>query len=274
MKDFMVATDLSERSDRALRRAIALARAHGGRCHLVHIVDEGLPDETARSYRAAAMAQLERIVQAEAGDTELRARVVSGDPLVEIPRMARELEADLVVLGLHRPRAFLDRLRETTMERLVQLMRRPVLLVHDRADHPYRKILVPVSFSPACATALTAARALAPQAEIAAFHAVHLPFSGLTGEGPGGPMDRELTHEAEAARAVWCEGQGLAAELCAVTPVSGSLGETVDAQIARENPDLIALGVHTRSGMAPYALGSFAARLVRNPPTDLLLAHP
>ena len=40
------------------------------------------------------------------------------------------------------------------------------------------------------------------------------------------------------------------------------------------NPDLIALGAHTRSGLSPYTLGSFAANLVRHPPTDLLLAHP
>lgn len=274
MKTVLVASDLSERSDRAVRRAICIAREHGGSCVVLHVVDDDLPSRLAPRIHAEAETELVRFVEAEKGEVDVAARVVSGDPLTVIPDIAREIDADLVVLGLHRKRRILDHLRETTMERLVGLMTRPVLLVREHADHPYTKILAPVSYSPACATALLAARALAPDADIASIHAIHLPFTGLTGEQPGGPMDRELTAESEAKRTAWCDAHGLDAELCAVTTVTSSFYDMIDTQIRAHCPDLIVMGAHTRSGFSPHTLGGFAANLVRQPPTDLLLAHP
>ena len=104
-------------------------------------------------------------------------------------------------------------------------------------------------------------------------HAVYRPFAGLTDERPGGAMDRDMRAEAETRRNDWCATQGLAAELCAVTPITGSLGEVIGREVRAFRPDLIALGAHTRGGLAPHTLGSFAAELIRNPPTDLLLAR-
>jgi len=43
MKKFLMATDLSARSDRAVERAVALARELGAKLKIVHVVDEDLP---------------------------------------------------------------------------------------------------------------------------------------------------------------------------------------------------------------------------------------
>lgn len=274
MRVFLVATDLSERSDRAVRRALRLARQHEAACHVLHVVDDALPRDMAETIRDGAQERLRRFVASQPDGEGAEVAVLIGDPLVTIAEQARARNADLVVFGLHRPRPFLDIACETTVERMIRLSRRPALLVHDMADHDYARILAPVSFSGACATALDTARKLAPEAEISAFHAVHLPFAGLTHEHPGGTMDRELTAEAEEARHAWCAAQGLPEELCAVTPVTGSLGEVMDRQIAAFKPDLIALGAHTRGRFSTHPLGSFAAALLRDPPVDLLLAHP
>lgn len=274
MKAILVATDLSERSDRAVKRAIRIARDHGAQCHVLHVVDDAIPGDMADKQRADAEARLGRFLAHEDAGDFAKPSVVVGDPLNEIPAEARTVGADLVVLGLHRRRPILDALRETTMERLVRLLDAPVLIVRDPADHAYGTILAPVSFSTACATALKAARGLSPEAKIAAFHAIHLPFSGLTGEQPGGPMDRALTEEAEIMRAKWCDTQGLPEDLCQVTPVSGSFYEMVSSQVEAMKPDLIAIGAHTRSGIALHSLGGFTASLMRNPPTDLLVARP
>lgn len=274
MKTFVVATDLSERSDRAVRRAIRLARKHDAACHVLHVVDVALPADMAEGLRAEVETRLRRFVDAQPGGTAAKVAAVTGDPLVTIAQEARRLEADIVLFGLHRSRPFLDNLRETTVERMVRMSRRPALLVRDPADHDYARILAPVSFSGACATALSAARRLAPQAEISAVHAVYLPFAGLTREHPGGAMDTELTAEAEATRGEWCTAQGLPEELCVVTPISGSLGEVIDRHIRSFKPDMIALGAHTRSRFSTHSLGSFAAALLHDPPTDILLAHP
>lgn len=163
---------------------------------------------------------------------------------------------------------------ETAVTRRVQLPRAPTLLVRDPATHEHEWILVHVRFSDACAAARRTARKRAPEAETFASHAVDLPFAGLTHEHRGGAMDHELTAEAEATRNTWCAAQGLSKELCAVTPVTGSLGPVTDRHIKDFKPDLIALGTHTRSRFSIHPLGRFAAALVRDPPTDLLLAHP
>lgn len=274
MKKILVATDLSERSDRAVRRAMRIAKDHQGTCLVLHVVDDAMPPSLAEKVHREAQVELERFVEAEKGETEATVEVLTGDPVDAIPGRARSWGADLIVLGLHRPRAMLDYLRETTMERLVRLLDTPVLLVHEHADHDYRRVLAPVSFSPACAAALKTARVLAPEADISAFHAIYLPFSGLTGEQPGGAMDRELSAEAETARIKWREQENLPDDLCEVTTVTGSFYDMLASQLEAHKPDLIALGAHTRGGLAPYTLGAFAAKLVRNPPTDLLLAQP
>ncbi len=274
MRVFLVATDLSIRSDRAVRRGLRLAHSHNAVCHVLHAVDDALPRDMAEPHRADAEARLQRFVEAQPHNTAVEVAAVIGDPLVVIVEAARRLDADVVLFGLHRPRPFLDGFSETTVERMVRLSRRPALLVRDPADHDYCKILAPVSFSGACARALDTARWLAPKAEIAAFHAVHLPFAGITHERPGGTMDREMTEEAMAVRSDWCEAQGLAEELCQVTPLSGSLTEVLDRQFQAFKPDLIALGTHTRGRFSTHPLGSFAAELLHDPPADILLAHP
>ena len=43
MKRIMFATDFSERSDRALRRAVILAKAHDAVLEIVHVVDDDRP---------------------------------------------------------------------------------------------------------------------------------------------------------------------------------------------------------------------------------------
>ena len=250
MKRFLVASDLSERSDRAVQRALKLARAHRAECHILHVVDEDLPADIAAMMRDEAAARLTRDVAALAGGETATTEAVIGDPVLVIAEQARARDADLVVFGIHRPRAFFDMLCQTTVERMVRLIDRPALLVRNPATEDYSRVLVPVSFSSACAKALSAAQALLPEAEISAFHAVHLPFAGLTHEKPGGPMDRELTAEAEAVRSSWCVDQGLPEALCEVTPMTGSLIEVLDRRIEAERPQLIALGAHTRNRLA------------------------
>ncbi|MDH3262397.1 MAG: universal stress protein [Paracoccaceae bacterium] len=274
MKKILVATDLSERSDRAVRRALRLAALSGAECHVLFVVDDSLPQDIAQTLLKDAGLRLRRFLDAApGGGAAAQDTAVLGDPITTVCDKAAELGADLVVLGLHRPRPFLDALRETTMERLVRLLRLPVLLVRDPADHDYQSVLAAVSFSPACAAALRAARWVAPSARISAFHANLIPFAGFTGEGPGSATARQMAREAEAACEEWAGSEALPADLAEVEIVTGSLGQVFERQLRTTGADLVALGAHTRSVYLASSLGSFAAELIRNPPTDLLIAR-
>lgn len=274
MKTILVATELSERSDRAVRRALRLATASGAECHALFVADDSLPEDIAEPFRAQAEARLRRFLDAAPGGGTAHATALLGDPVATITDHASAIGADLVVLGLHRPRPFLDALRETTMERLVRLLPQPVLLVRDPADHDYRSVLAPVSLSPACASALRAARAVAPDARLRAFHAIYIPFGGLTGESPGGAMAAAMHREAEAARAEWSAAGALTEDMAEVELITGGLREVFDRQLQATGADLVVLGAHTRSLYLAHGLGSFTAEMIRNPPTDLLVARP
>jgi nucleotide-binding universal stress UspA family protein len=273
MKSILVASDLSERSDRAVRRAIRLAREHGATCHVLHVIDQELPADLASRWREDAGTRLARFIEGlDTEGVEVSHEERVGDLLVAIPELVSDRDVDLVVLGLHRRRAFLDRLRETTMERLVRLLRKPVLLVREPAGHSYETVLAPVSFSPACTAACRAARAVAPKARLHAFHSIPMPYSGLTGEKSGGAMSRALIAEAEAVRADWLAQDGPDLTPEQIELETGPLREVMASQLAKVRPDLIAIGAHTRFALAPHLLGSFAAELVRDAPADLLIA--
>lgn len=274
MQTILVTTDLSERADRAVSRALRLAASTGADCHVLFVSDDNLPQDLAATLRDKGESRLRRFL--DAAPHGRRAKVIAslGDPVPTICDTAAALNADLVVLGLHRPRPFLDALRETTMERLVRHLPQPVLLVRDPADHDYRSVLAAVSFSPACASALRAARAIAPEARISGFHAIHIPFVGLTGEGPGSATARQMLHEAETARNEWTRSEDLPPELAEVTMITDGITQAFERQLVAKEADLVALGAHTRSHYLANGLGSFAAALIRNPPTDLLIARP
>lgn len=274
MKTILVATDLSERSDRAVLRALRLAAATGAECHALFVTDD-LPQDIAGPLQASAEERLRRFLDAApGGGGRAHARTVAGHPVEAIRDTAAEIGADLVVLGQHRPRPFLDALRETSMERLVRILPRPVLLVRNPADQDYRNVLVPVSFSAACAAALRAARDVAPEAVLSSFHALHIPFRGITGEGPDSAMARQMVSEVEMARGAWLKGEELPADLPEVEIIPGGLIQTFERRMQSTGADMVALGAHTRGRYVVSGLGSFAAGLIRHPPADLLIARP
>lgn len=274
MKSIVVATDLSERSDRAMHRALLLAKQHDIQLHVISIVDAAMPDDLARPLRLSIEERLPVQIDALNTGASYDVTVTSGDITEALTQFVVAKEADLVVLGLHRPRTFLDSLRETTMERIVTASTVPVLLVKESADHDYTSVLGLVSYSRACATALDAALTLAPEAEVKAIHALHVPYAGLTGGDTDSEMAKAVRQEAEAEAAKWLETVPSDNDNFEHTIVTGGLRGIMMQTVADTKPDMLAIGAHTRSGLFLHRIGGFAAELVREPPTDLLIAPP
>lgn len=273
MKTLIVATDLSERSERAVERALSLAEVHDATCHVVSVVDDALPLDISDKMAASIKERLTEMAAAHAFGARTEITVLRGDVSEMLIRFAMMQEADLVVLGMHRPRTFLDGLRETTMTRVVAASPAPVLLVKNDPGMPYRKALVPVSFSASCAAAVRAVQRLAPKASLVAFNALHVPFRSLTGSGES-QMATAVRQEAEAVRNAWLIETGLEAKLDAPEIIEGAVRMVMDEMLALEQADLLAIGAHTRSGLSVHSLGSFASELVRDPPVDLLVSPP
>lgn len=271
MPRIVAATDLSSRGDRAVHRAILLARARGARLTVITVIDEAAAAALARQRMARAEAELARIVGsfAEAAGAVIDTCVLPGDPVGAVAGYAVAEAADLLVLGRHRDRPIADLLRQTTAERIVALVPCPVLVVSAAPSVPYANVLSAIDFSPGSAAAAASALSFAPQARQKGLHLYPVPHRGLM---PEDAVPAAL-HEAERAEAAWRRRFGIPANRLPIRLVEGGAGGLAGA-IAAAGPDLVVLGAHGQGGLAAALLGRSAAALLRDPPCDLLVVQP
>ncbi len=259
MTTILVASDLTDRSAPAIARAVLLAATLPARLVAVTALDPDADGATVAAARPALLAAL--AARPEAAGVDYAAEAYLGPPDQAIPAAAAAVGAELLVLGLHRPRV-LDTLRLTTMERMLAAARCPVLLARAPAPAPYARILALTAFGPSCAAAILAARRLAPAARMQLLHAQSLSLADRL------HPDRAAAEAAEAA-AVWAAR--LPPEVPAPMIVPGGLHELLALAVEEFRPDLLALGASSRSD--PGALGHHVRDLIRDPPADVLVAR-
>ena len=275
LRTLIAATDLTPRSAAVLPRAAQLARDHGARLILAHALDstaagvKRLRLKPRKDPRAMAEARLTTLAAAYP-DLPISLHIEDGKPEAVIIRLAEQHDADLIVLGLHKPRRVLETLRMTQMEHITQSASCPVLIAHTPSERPYHKILGAITFAPASAAALHVADCLAPGAELHAIHALQLPLSAKL---PAVDLmaSPEMT-EAEMLRRAFLDLDVTPQRLIAPEIVPGGVHEVLQFRIAELDPDLIVIG--SQSGRSTTRLGNYTRDLMRAPPKDMLIAKP
>ncbi|RMH49576.1 MAG: universal stress protein [Alphaproteobacteria bacterium] len=278
MKPILVATDLSERADRAIERAFLLGSEHGAEVVVLTVLEEALAERLGADVTKATRDRLTSHVAslAVAHGVPHRVEVALGKPYREILAQAAQCNPELIVMGMHRENGLLDLFRGTTVARVARGGVWPVLLVRDHPDRPYQRALVAVDFSDASRRALQAVRRLAPAAERWLVHAYTVPFRGYiaVGADPGAviasPEGRAADAEARREMAAFLESVG--PEPNPPIVAEGGVLSVLHRARAEVKPDLIAVGRHGRPGLLHAILGSVAEELLRDPPCDLLVA--
>jgi nucleotide-binding universal stress UspA family protein len=142
----LVAFDFSDTSKTALTYGRNLARAFGGRLHVIHIADvistsaaqfypEGPGDPEAKAI-GLALNQLKTVLAGEdAADARPAVRVAS-DPALAIVDYAKELHADLIVIGTHGRTGVSRLLMGSVAEHVVRTAPCPVLVVRP-SEHEF-----------------------------------------------------------------------------------------------------------------------------------------
>lgn len=169
------ATDFSPTADRALDHAESLARRHGARLVVAHVIEPwptttvapiAVVDDTERILRAAATRRLEALVAPRAArGLAVETRVVAGGPGHESVELARSVDADVIVAGTHGRSGIAHLVYGSTAEYIVRRSPIPVLTVHPNDPAPAPRpetILVPSDLSPGAERALEAAIRLFP----------------------------------------------------------------------------------------------------------------
>lgn len=278
MKTILVATDLSVRSDRAIERAMVLAKYHQADLHVAHIVDEALPDSITLHQKEVAEDKIRNhVISLAANDVpSIKIDVKIDNSSEGIIRHARNIQADLIILGVH-DSAREDFFRGTTSERIIRMSEFPVLVVKEHSAADYQRIAIAVDFSIHSRRAIEFTLAMAPKAEIYLIHAYQIPFAGLmygsdthsqVREEEQKRMEHMISREMETFfRAMGVNPTDLQKKQILKC---GEVRQVIGQEVDRLKPDLIALGTHGRTGIAHAFLGSVAEDILGKPPCDAL----
>lgn len=279
IKHILVATDLSDRSERACERGIRLARERAATVNLLHVVEGGLRAQVQERRRALAEEHL-REWFASVPETErsgVRFSVETGDPFAVILERAQERNAGLIVLGEPGKKGLKDLFVGTTAERVVRHSDRPVLIVRQTAPGAYRRVLVAIDFSEGASRALDAAYEVAPGAEFLAVHAWQVPPVGLaTRQAVEKAMEEEnrlLGRRIERQAHDHLVAIASPSRAPRVEMREGNPFFVIREAMTSFQPDLLAMGTHARSGIAVAMVGSLAREFLAEAPCDVLVAR-
>lgn len=274
-RSLLVATDLSSRCDRALDRAVLLARQWQARLVVVTVLERelgGLPRGEAAELRDRAR----RLLQADLGDqgVPFEVHVARGNVAAALLPLAAQCE--LVVTGTARAHGLGRLVRGSTVDALARRSPVPVLVVRQRGRHPYPQLIVGSDWSPASERALRVACGWWPATPATLFHAYGAALPARTGVDLAQARDTGGEQATRAARRFL--GSALPEDR---TPrrlaqwlEAGDPGLLLEQHGNQRPEDLVVLGTEGRSGLVGRLLGSVAERILDMVPSDVLLVRP
>lgn len=276
---FLVATDFSTRSDRALRRASLLARQVSAELILVHVIDDDRPKRLIEAERLEAEALLAEfaVTLRESDGIACDSRVVFGDAFQALADAAGDTGADLLVLGPHRRQILRDTFLGTTAERTIRTSGKPVLMANSVPAGPYRSVVLATDFSPASLAAAEAAKRLGllESAAVVALHMLDLPEEGPVVRATMAVTEyekflAEAEQHAHAKLERFNREIGVAAAGQVLRPAEEPIGMAVNCFAKSVNAGLVVAGTSGRTGLEKWLLGSVAESILSHAEMDVL----
>lgn len=184
-KRLLCASDLTPRSDRAVRRAAILARQMNADVLFVHVVSDQQPERVmqlkANRARVRLMVQAERAMAHS--PESVRVEIHLGKPLRVIAAIAKQCDADMIVLAAPVARRY-EKFMGTTAERILRSVSCPVLFVNSEPVAEYSQVAVATDLSK---TSVRAAQAVARMGILNGayswfVHAFDPPLHGMTAD--------------------------------------------------------------------------------------------
>lgn len=290
LRSILAATDLSAPSRHAAERAASLAKSAGASLALVHAQSAGALDDLKRwlggsdEANAAIQADARERLHAIAQELEQHHAIsvsehqLTGNAVKEITQYANQTDTDLLVTGTRGAGFFRGVVIGSTAERIAKCSSRPVLLVRQSPHEPYRRVLVPVDFSPWSVASVELAMQIAPEAIIVLMHAVEVPFEGklrLSGvnESVVRRYREEAKREAQLRLREIAMQVGLHAERShLVTPDGADPWMLVVQQEQEFDCDLVVIGKHGRNAIEELLLGSTTRMVISECSADVLVS--
>lgn len=282
MKSLLLATDLCANSDRAMERAIRLANEHGARLSVLHVISNKHKEPEDVQERAEEIESLIKTYLSDykhAQGLDVSIDIIRSENVQEtICAHAVKVQADLIVMGMHRKARFKDMFMATTFSRVLRSGDFPVLMVKEKPVAPYQRVLCGNDFSPGFYNVFEAAYVTAPKAHFEVMHAhepsfIYPKFRYVDGEGNCPRSEEEC--EREMVRFVDEQKKRFSKQYS---------GEDMDIECSflksdpyyallekqqKDNIELICVGTH---GCETAKIGPVTNSLMADPPCDILVA--
>ena len=286
----IVATDLSEHSQDAVRWASTYAAELDSPLHVAHIIDTLGDDELWTALFDTPAEIEERVLRTASERTSVFANtalegvatpserkifVAVGPPAHEIERFAKEKGAELIVCGTSGHGRVRNALFGSTAYRLSHATTRPTVYVPPgSAVPPPRNIIVALDFSEC---SLAALRWVAPiskrwNSSVTAVHGIGVSALSPDFEPAANfvPMIDALTAQREEQLAVQLEAAGVDGR---VVISRSSPADAIIETAASVDADLIIMGTHGRGAVGRLLLGSVAQRVLRETTCPVATIH-
>lgn len=286
----LVATDLSEKSDIAVEKAITISKKYDRWLEVLHVIDpplfqwtwgsENLEEQEKREHHRAQRAE---VISKEIKDSlnrrhdKLNVDIRVGAPSDEIVNYAISNGASLIVLGdtgEHHPLA--NFLFGTTTKNVIENSKKPVLVVRNGDFEEYKNILIPTDMSDESKVAIEFTSSMYPDAKLYILHVVEIPSEfrmkhyGISLDGMK-DMVKEKRERAKCELEKFVSGLNINNEIEQVLAEGSLVSDIVLAQTDKINADLISLNAHQVNGLTARIIGSISNDILDNSKRDCLI---
>lgn len=298
LKTVLAAVDFSNCSKAALRQGVRMARSNNASLHVLHVIERNLDD----LLESSGMSNWQKIT----GDINERRRLAvstftaeiagvdktfvdvrSGHPVRTLIETVNSTMADVLVMGMHSAnRAGAGPLATAA----IRSAPTKVLLVHEKHQGTFKKIVVAIDFSDTSKRALLQAIRIAQQ-DSAPLHIVNIfptarPEMAFVGNPLGiWPVDWQAVFASwQAVRDSIVPGlQSFAKDFTSeMTRLqvhyhaveADSYGDGLVAFVKDNNADLLVIGTRGKTNLRYMFMGSTAERVVRDTPCSILAIKP
>ncbi|MCZ4313649.1 universal stress protein [Comamonadaceae bacterium G21597-S1] len=285
----LVATDLTALSRHAAHRAAMLAQQTQATLELLHVLEtpalaelrrllgssEADMEQRVETQGREAMQQLADEIEQQHG-IHAHWHVTPGRVPGAILEQADRSDAGMLVVGASSAAMLRQWLLGATADRLLRASTRPILFVRQPPYEPYRRVLVPVDFSPCAAAALAHARAIAPAAQVLLMHVCALAYEGkmrFAGVADTTVMQyrQQSRRDAQAQLQSLADAAGLASPQWTGVVTQGDPGRDILTQQVELDADLIVLGKQGADTTRELLLGSVTQQVLGQAHCDLLV---
>lgn len=286
----LAATDLSAPARHAVERAASVSKETGATLDLLHVANLA-PLERLRLLIGATPASMEQQVLDTARQKlhDLAAalqqrfgvvaatQAVAGSLLTELTKKTDGVSAGLLVCGAKGESVIRHFVLGTTALRVLSTTTCPVLVVKQPTHEPYRRILVPVDFSPSSLGAIRHARSIAPHADIVLLHAFEVPFEGhlrYASVDDDTINNYRIIARQEAIQKLHAlrDEAGLTPSDSSLVVLHGNPTSRITEQEQERDCDLIVMGKHGENLLEALLIGSVTKQVLAESQGDVLVS--